>query len=248
MTSEATAKLISASGIAATELAPFAAIAFEGDARALRDKITSLERVPALAELARDAIRALDSGVSGAHARTFERSLADLRAGATVLLRHLHTSDALQHIGSNHAVWVKFKTRLPLGEFADSVMRVHKVLDSLASLAQVRGAVTLEAADVGPLWLKVGLGNQLACELTASATRSAEIIVRGAHDELKRDDSVNGTNDTSTSFAGSEARRLAQFYRGSNTTSAEVQPIEDIVSALAELLKLGIEIHPTPPI
>ena len=65
MTSEATAKLISASGIAATALAPFASTAPEGDAMALRAAIASLERVPALAELARETLLALSERPSG---------------------------------------------------------------------------------------------------------------------------------------------------------------------------------------
>ncbi|HEY1108938.1 MAG TPA: hypothetical protein VGE76_09905, partial [Opitutaceae bacterium] len=125
MTSEATAKLISESGLAATELAPFAASAAVGDAATLRGRVESLARVPALEEFARAVIVAMDGSATPSGAEHFGRSLENLQAAATALLRHLHRCDALQGIGSRHAVWVTLPTQeVPLSQFADRVSRV----------------------------------------------------------------------------------------------------------------------------
>lgn len=245
MTSEATAKLISESGLAATELAPFAASAAIGDAATLRARIEGLERVPALAEFARAAIEAMDGSATPSGAEHVGRSLENLQAAATALLRHLHRCDALQGIGSRHAVWVRLATQVPLSQFADRVSRVCKALETLATLPSVGGTVTLEAVDAGPFALKIGVGSRLAYELIASVVRRAHAIRERLQHTRKSDHASADTGETFQASADCAAAEIASAHFGSGLGAEEIRDIEDAVVELVGLLGEGVDVYPT---
>lgn len=242
MTSEATAKLISASGLAATELTPFAASAAIGDAASLLKRIRSLEGVPALAEFARSAGGAVAGSPSPSKAEYAARSIENLQVAATVLLRHLHCADSLQSIGSEHAVWVRLPTRLPLAGFADLVTRIQSALDAMADLAHTGSKATLEAADTGPLWIKVGLGSVLACEMTAFAVQMAQSLVdrRQSMKETGQPDILEVE-----AVASEGAARILSGRAGRTSQQADAPRAAKVVVHLVHLIDNGVEIRST---